>query len=69
MKRKYILILGKGWTDGLDDTQITAEAEYSINISEWTEKFCLGLHCNESNSFNVISHVSVDANLMWENVT
>ena len=49
MKRKDILILGKGWTDGLDETQITAEAEYSINISEWTEKFYLGLHCNESN--------------------
>ena len=29
-KRKNILILGKGPTQGLDDTTLTVEAEYSI---------------------------------------
>ena len=33
-KRKYILILGKDPTDGLDDTALTAEAEYFINFSK-----------------------------------
>ena len=31
-KKKDILILGKGPTQGLDDTTITAEAQYSINF-------------------------------------
>ena len=38
--RKSYLILGKVPADGLDDTEITAEAEYSINFSEQQEKFC-----------------------------
>ena len=29
-KKKYILILGKASTQGLDDTTLTAEAQYSI---------------------------------------
>ena len=33
-KRKYILILGKDPTDGLDDTALNAEAEYFINFSK-----------------------------------
>ena len=39
-KKKDILILGKGPTKGLDDTTITAEAEYSINFSKSNRKFC-----------------------------
>ena len=39
-KKKYILILGKGPTQGLDDTTLTAEKEYAINFSEQQEKFC-----------------------------
>ena len=33
-KKKYILILGKGATNGLDDIILTAEKEYSINFTE-----------------------------------
>ena len=33
-KKKYILILGKGPTNGLDDIILTAEKEYSINFTE-----------------------------------
>ena len=32
--KKYILILVNGPAQGLDDTELTAEAEYSINFSE-----------------------------------
>ena len=37
--------------DGLDDTKLTAEAEYSINFSKSNRKFCLGIHHNGNNSF------------------
>ena len=50
-KKKDILILGIGRTQGLDDTTITAEAQYSINFSRSNRKFCLSLHHNGSNSF------------------
>ena len=36
-----ILILGKGETQGLDNTKLTAEAEYSMNFSRSKRKFCL----------------------------
>ena len=32
-RKKDLLILGEGTTDGLDDTTITAEPEYSVNTS------------------------------------
>ena len=39
-KGKYILILGKGPTQGLDNTTLIAETEYSINFSRSQRKFC-----------------------------
>ena len=33
-EKKDILIYGKGPTDGLEDTTLTAEKEYSINFTE-----------------------------------
>ena len=38
-KNKDILILGKGRTQGLDNTTLTAEAKYSINSSRSQRKF------------------------------
>ena len=49
-KEKDILILGKGPVDGLDDTPLTAEKEYSINFTEQQNKLCLNLHYNGVNS-------------------
>ena len=43
-KLKDILILGKGLTDGLDDTLLTAEKEYSMNFTEQQNRFCISLH-------------------------
>ena len=50
-KRKDILILGEGPTQGLDDTPLSAEGKYSINFSRSQRKFCLSQHYNGSNSF------------------
>ena len=38
-KNKYILILGKGPTQGLDKTTLTPETEYSITFSRSQRKF------------------------------
>ena len=43
-KKKDILILGKGSTQGLENTTLTAEAVYSINLSRSNRRFSLNLH-------------------------
>ena len=48
-KKKDILILGEGPTQGLDDTTLTAEKMYSINFTATRKKFCLSLHYNGAN--------------------
>ena len=53
-KNKDILIICNGPTQGLDDTTLAAEAEYSINFSRSNRKFCLSLHYNGSNSFYLL---------------
>ena len=39
-KNKDILVLGKGQTQGLDNTTLTPEAEYSTNLTISERKFC-----------------------------
>ena len=58
-KNKDILILGKGPTQGLVDTILTGEAEYSINFSRSQIKFCLSLHYNWSNSFLFVNATKI----------
>ena len=58
-KKKDILILGKGPTQGLDDTTLTAEAEYSINFPRSNRKFSLSLHYNGSNSFLFVTATKI----------
>ena len=50
-KEEDILIIGKGPTQGLDDTSLTGGAQYLIKFSRSNRKFCLSLHYNGSNSF------------------
>ena len=51
-KKKDILILGKGPTQGLDGTKLTAGKIYSINFTENNKKFCIiSLHYNGANSY------------------
>ena len=40
------MILGKGSTDGLDDTKLVAEKEYFINFTEQEKDLCLSLYYN-----------------------
>ena len=47
-KGKDILILGEGPTQGLDDTTLTGETQYSINFTRPNIKFCSSLHYNGS---------------------
>ena len=54
-KNKDILIIGKGATQGLDNTTLTGEEGYSINFSRLQRKFCLSLHYNGSNSFLLVN--------------
>ena len=49
-KKKDILILGKGPTQGLEHT-LSAEKMYSINFTEHNKKFCLNMHHNGANSY------------------
>ena len=48
--KKYILVLGKGPTQGLEHT-LTEEKMYSINFTVTKKKFCLSLHHNGVNSY------------------
>ena len=53
-KKKDILILGKGPTQGLEHT-LTAEKMYSINFTVQKKRFCLSLHYNWANSYLFIN--------------
>ena len=58
-KKKDILILVKGLTQKLDDTMLTAEAQYSINFSRLDRKFCLSLHYNGSSNFLFVNATKI----------
>ena len=49
-KKKVILVLGIGPTQGLEHT-LTAEKMYSINFTMTKKKFCLNLNYNGANSY------------------
>ena len=59
MTKKDILIFGRGITQSLDGTTLTAEAEYSINFTEHENKFSLSLHCNGSSSYLFVNGVKI----------
>ena len=50
-EKKITLNHGKDSTDGLDDTTLTAEVEYSINVSKQQPKNVLSSDYNGSRSF------------------
>ena len=58
-KNKNILILGEWPTEELDDTTVTAEAKYSINLAKPRKRFLLSLHCNRSNSFLFVNDTKI----------
>ena len=56
---KDILILGKGPTEGLDDTKLTAETIYPINFTQLNKRFVLSVHYNGSNSFLFVNATKI----------
>ena len=57
-RKKDILILGKGPTQGLEHT-LSAEKMYSINFTEKNKKFCLSLHYNKENSYLFVNGTKI----------
>ena len=57
-KRKEILVLGKGPTQGLEHT-LTAEKLYSINFTVTKKKFCLSLHYNGANNYLFVNGTEI----------
>ena len=57
-KKKDILVLGKGPTQGLEHT-LTAEKMYSINFTVTNEKLCLSLHYNGANSYSFVNGTEI----------
>ena len=57
-KKKDILVLGRGPTQGLEST-LTAEKMYSINFTVTKKKFCLSLHYNGANSYLFVNGTKI----------
>ena len=57
-KKKDILVLGRGPTQGLEST-LTAEKMYSINFTVTKKKFCLSLHYNRANSYLFVNGIEI----------
>ena len=58
-KKKDILILFEGPTQGLDDTTLAAKTKYSFNFTQSGKRFVLSLHYNESNSFLFVNTTKI----------
>ena len=56
--KRYILILSKGPTQGLEH-RLSAEKLYSINFTKENTKFCLSLHYNGANSYLFVNGTEI----------
>ena len=54
IRKKNILVLGKGPTQGLEHT-LTAEKMNSTNFTVTNKKFCLSLNYNGANSYLLVN--------------
>ena len=57
-RKKDILILGKGPTQGLQHT-LSAEKLYQVNFTKKNTKFCLSLHYNGANSYLFVNGTEI----------
>ena len=57
-KKKDILVLGKGPTQGLEHTLIS-EKMYSINFTVMNKKACLSLYYNGANSYLFVNGTEI----------
>ena len=58
-RTKNILVLGKGFMQGLGNTTIYAKKLYSINFTKTNTKFCLSLHYNGANSYLFVNGAKI----------
>ena len=58
-KKKDILTLGKGPTQGLGEHSLTAEKMYSVNFTDNGDKYCLSLHYNGANSYLFVNGTEI----------
>ena len=58
-KTKYIIVLGKDFTQGLDHTIYYAEKLYSISFTKSNTKLCLSLYYNGSNSYPFVNGTEI----------
>ena len=58
IRKKDILILGRGPTQGLESI-VTAEKMYSINFTVTKGKLCLSLHYNGANSYLFVNGTEI----------
>ena len=58
-KTKNILVLGKDFVQGIDNTTIYAEKFYSINFTKTNTKFCLSLHCDGASSYLFVNGTEI----------
>ena len=58
-KKKGILILDKGPTNGLDSTTLTSEKEYSINFAKQKIIFHLSLHYKGMKNYIFVNGVEI----------
>ena len=59
IRKKDILILGRGPTQGLGEHSLTAEKMYPINFTQTKKKFCLSLHYNGANSYLFVNGTEI----------
>ena len=58
-KKKEILTLGMGPTQGLRENSLSAEKMYSISFTKANTKFCLTLHYNGANSYLFVNGTEI----------
>ena len=58
-KTKTILILGEGFTQGLEDTTLYAENIIQLILLQLEKKFCLSLHYNGQNSYLLVNGTEI----------
>ena len=63
-KKKDILVLGKGPTQGLDNTTLTAGKMYSPNFTVDYKTFCLSSHYNGDNSYLFVNFKAKDSEIV-----
>ena len=53
------MIIERYTTQRLDDTTVTAEPKYSLNLTRSRRKFCLSLHYNGNNSILLVNTTKI----------